>query len=162
MVESQYNTEKVRTYDEMLNAIYFKKRKQYLIARDMGKSPSWISQNAKTLQQLAYKPRTLENKLICYFCETDSQLRFKLDIESGRFIALVCKDCLNRNLYTEMLNFDTRLKKAYLQFNAFFKKIANHYENWTKDLHLDDFIELMDEELDIDEIEKINKHIGVD
>lgn len=101
----------------MLRDLVLKKDTQVKIAGKYGYSESYISQIAKQIRQLKYKPKIKNNELICFKCENESdQFDIHHNKENPRPIAIVCHTCNIRLENNELIYEEERKKQVLLKY----------------------------------------------
>jgi len=101
----------------MLRDLVLKKDTQINIARKYGYSESYISQIAKQIRQLKYKPKIKNDELICFKCEKESdQFDIHHNKENPLPIAIVCHTCNIRLENNELIYEEERKKQVLLKY----------------------------------------------
>ena len=126
--------------DKLLNDIYFKIDIQEHLAKKYDKTPSYISQLAKSLKQLQYYPTTKDNKLICSNCEKSyTNLIFHHNHKTNQLIALVCHSCnlklKNKDLDGNVIYKYEHKELTESQNQIIYKLFLNGGEYTTQDIY---------------------------
>lgn len=130
--------------DKLLNDLYFQVDIQEHLAKKYKKTPSYISQLAKSLKQLEYAPVIKDNKLICANCKKlYTNLVFYRNHKTNQLTALVCQPCSLR-LKSKDLDGNTSYKgefKVVITDRELLNKLFNimdNYMEFTKDISEND------------------------